>query len=125
MTDRAPFPDIAAAMVTGLADLASTGVVTPSALQTSLPFLRIERTGGNDDSFTDTATIAIDAFDGTYQAALALAESVRQRLLTWPVNLGGVQFDHVATLTAPTEVSWSTDQSIRRFAATYRVTVRR
>lgn len=125
MTDRAPFPDVAAAMLTGLSDLAPTGIVTPPDLQESLPFLRIERTGGSDNSWTDTATIPVDAFASTYQDARDLAESVRQRLLTWPVNLGGVQFDHVTTLTAPNEVPWSTDQSIHRFTATYRVTVRR
>lgn len=125
MASRTPFPDVEVALLDGLADLAGTGTVTPPTLDTALPFVRVQRAGGSDDHFYDQATVHVDAFATTRTDARVLAETIRQRLLTWPVVLGGVVFDRATTLTAPAEVPWSTVQKLHRYTASYRLTVRR
>ena len=126
MTDRSPFPDIEAALVDLFADLAGTGTVTPANLQDAMPFIRIQRFGGEDDGFTDASLVAIDAFSAVRADAYALAESIRQRLLAnLPNIVDGITIDNATTATGPNEVQWSDDQTVRRFAASYRVTARR
>lgn len=125
MTVRAPFPDVEQALVTLLSGLAPAGVVTPPNLQAAMPFIRVARFGGTDDGFDDTASVSIDTFASTRAVSLVLAEDVRQLLLT-PVNVvGDVVIDRVATITGPYEVPWATDQSVRRFTASYSIVVRR
>lgn len=131
MTDRAGFPDTARVVVDLLADLVggcdNIGTDTPATtLQATLPYLRVQRIGGDDDGFTDSALVSIDAFAAIRSDAQALAEAVRQRLLSRPIPVtGGVTLDYASTATAPNEVPWSDDQSVRRFTASYRITARR
>jgi hypothetical protein len=130
MTDRSPFPDIVAVLRNVLVDLVGDdceriGTATPSTLQTSMPFIRVQRFGGADDGFTDAPLVAIDAFAADRDTAWALAEAIRQRLLTGPHTVAGGTIDNGTTATAPNEVPWSDDQTIWRFTASYRVTARR
>jgi len=127
MADRAPYPDTEAVLVDLLLDLADggAGTVTPNDLQDVMPYLRVKRFGGLDDLWTDAALVSVDAFAGDRTTAHTLAEAVRQRLLTFPHTLDGATIDRVTTTAGPSEVAWSDDQSVRRFTATYRVTVRR
>lgn len=127
MADRSAYPDVEVALVDLLGDLASggAGTVTPPDLQDSMPFLRIKRFGGTDDLWTDAALVSVDAFASTRTAAFDLAESVRQRLLTFPHVTAEGTIDRTTTATGPNEVGWSDDQTVRRFTASYRVTVRR
>lgn len=127
MTDRLGFPDIEAELRNLLVDLVAgcdnIGSVTPSTLQGSLPYVRIQRFGGEDDGFTDAALVSIDAFAGDRTTARTLAEAIRQRLLTGAYI--GTALDCATTATGPNEIPWSEDQEVRRFAASYRVTARR
>lgn len=125
MTDRVPYPDLEAVVVELLSDLAATGTTTPPDLQTAMPFVRVQRYGGQDDRVTDAALVAVDAFAAVRSDAYALAESVRQRLISGPHQVGSAVVDAATTATGPNEVPWSSDQTVRRFAAAYRVTARR
>lgn len=130
MTDRAGFPDSERIIVNLLADLvggcANIGTATPSTLQTTLPFIRVQRIGGDDDGFSDSALVAIDAFAADRDDARALAEAIRQRFLTpGPKVVVGGSIDGAVTATAPNEIPWSDDQEIRRFTASFRITARR
>lgn len=130
MADRAPYPDIESAVVDMLVDLVAgcdhIDTVTPADLQDVMPYIRVMRTGGPDDGFTDNAVVAIDTFAATRDASRTLAEAIRQRLTTptTPVT-SGVKFDWVTTATGPNEVPWADDQTVRRFAAVYHVPARR
>lgn len=124
MTDLAPFRDLDQELCDLLADLGTTGTVTPSDLQQHLPFHRVKRFGGDDDLTTDTARITIDTFAGTYAAARTAAEAVRQRLISHPHRSDAGVIDRVTTTTAPVEVPWA-DPNIRRLTATYTVSARR
>lgn len=125
MAELAPWPDVEAALEDILEDLAPTGTTTPAKLQETLPFIRIERFGGDDDRITDANLITIDTFAAVRADSKALAETIRARLLSGPLTTGSTTLDTTTTATAPSEVPWSDDQSIRRFSATYRITARR
>lgn len=85
------------------------------------------RIGGDDDRITDSATVNIDSLtaNNPRSSGRDLAESIRQRLISGPNVIGSVTIDFSSTATAPNEVPWSDDQTIRRFTATYRITARR
>jgi len=126
VTDLAVFIDIETAVMDLLADLATGGIgtVTPSNLNTSMPFVRVTRIGGGDTRITDTARVDVDAFGATRTVAYNLAEACRQRLISGPhVTAPGV-LDSVTTDAGPHEVPWG-DPTIRRFTASYSVSSRR
>lgn len=124
--DFGPFPDVEVVLVDLLSDLGETGTLTPANLQDVMPFIRVQRVAGADDKVTDRATVAIDSFAATRPAAVALAEAVRQRLISHPNPVPGVgTLDFAVTVTGPNELPWADTQSIRRFTATYRLSVRR
>lgn len=125
MAEWTAFPDIEAALVTLLEDLATTDTATPANLQTAMPFIRVTRFGGADDRFTDSAAVNIDTFAATRADSLALAQTILQRLISGPQVVGTTTLDYTTTATAPNEVPWSDDQTIRRFSASYRLSARR
>lgn len=119
-----PYPNIEQLARITIGDLfpsGSTGLVTPGDLEDRLPFGRVRRVGGADtDPFTDAARVAVDVFSLTYAEGAPLAEDVRQRLRTAPDP-----FDRVFTVTAPIEVPWADGSAVRRWTATYGITLRR
>lgn len=124
MADMSHFVDVETALMDLLSDLGTTGTYTPNSLVSSLPFIRIMRIGGSDDRFFDLARISIDAFQTTRPLAYALAESIRQRLITGPnVTAPGV-LETALTDVGPHEIPWG-DTKIRRFTADYTISVRR
>lgn len=130
MADRAPFPDIEAALRDLFVDLVAgcdnIGRQTPANLQAAMPYVRVQRIGGEDDGFTDSPLVAVDTFAADRSTSWALAEAIRQRLLTsGPKVVAGGSIDKGVTATGPNEIPWSDDQTVRRFTASYRVTVRR
>lgn len=124
MTDRAPWPDLEAAVIELLSDLGTCGVVAPSNLQSELPFIRIVRSGGNDDRITDTAKVDIDVFAAARSDAITLARTVQQRMLSFPHSQTGCVIDRVETSLAPSVVPW-TNTLVALATATYTVTARR
>lgn len=124
MHDRLPFPDIEAALISLLGDLATCGTVTPANLDTSLPFIRIMRYGGADDLISDSSRVDIDAFESTRELSYQLGEAVRQRILSFPFSLTGCVIDKVTSNTGPMEIPWG-DANVRRRNASYTVICRR
>jgi hypothetical protein len=127
----ASFPDIEDALCDVLADLAYTGTETPADLQALLAassgtgnVIRVRRVGGPDDGITDTARIDIDCFATRRSAVVALAETVRQRLISGPHATGSTVIDYVTTETGPVDLPWD-DPKVRRRTATYTVRARR
>lgn len=124
MSDLTAFPDIEKCVIQTVTDLSTGGTVTPPNLNTSLPFVRVNRIGGPDDRFIDTARVDVECFAATRDAAYTLAEQVRQRLLNVPHVVAAGRIDSVITDSGPKEIPWG-DPSVRRFTASYSVTARR
>ncbi len=119
------FPDVQRLLVDDLEALAGaghTGVQTPADLAVVLPFVRVLRVGGGSGRLNDYPVLDIDVFASTYTEGELLAEQVRQRLVGPPP--AAVLLDSAYCETGPHELPWGDDQ-IRRFGATYTVTVRR
>ena len=136
MDALAVFPDIEDALLTFLADLGDTGTKLPDDLKTILnptagppgTFHRVYRFAGPDDGITDLPVVGIDTFAGTRAVGFPAAEAVRQRMIAAPhtivTDTGTVVIDTVATAEAPHEVPWG-DSAVRRWVASYRLTLRR
>lgn len=98
---------------------------TPANLEKRLPFIRLRRVGGTDPELTlDQVVVAVDAFHDDGPSASALASRVRTLLRhrSRGVQLAGCRVGLVGTVTAPIWAAWD-DTSLRRYTATYRVTV--
>ena len=124
MSDLAAFPDIELAVMQTVTDLGTTGTATPPTLSASLPFIRVNRIGGPDSRFIDTARVDVDCFAADRPTSYALAESVRQRLLNIPHVVAAGRIDSVVTNSGPREIPWG-DPALRRFTASYSITARR
>lgn len=124
------FPDIEAeliALLGAIEGVIGAGTVTPSSLGAdgSMPFVRVQRTGGGDNLITDSAKVSIDAFGATRSDAYLLAEQIRQLLLTNPIVLEGCVIDHVSTGTGPVDIPWGDTTNVRRYNAAYTLSARR
>lgn len=124
MNNLAPFPDMEAALIELVQDLATADVETPSVLDDVLPFIRVTRIGGNDDFFTDSGRMDVDVFASQRTQASSLARTVRQRLGKGAVVLSDCVIDTVTTDVSPNEVPWG-NPTIKLFTASYRITARR
>lgn len=101
-----------------------TGTETPPNLQDVLPFIRVQRTGGNDDGTSDFATVTVDCFHTGYRTGVKpLAEQVRQFLTTGKHRVGPAVIDRVTCPSAPTLQPWA--PGMRRMLATYQFVSRR
>ena len=118
-----PFPDVEDAVMTLIEDLGNVGEVTDAELVDNLPFNRVGRIGGADDQITDRPRITIDTFALTRAQARQIAETIRQRLTSGPLLVGSVVLDKTITLTGPQDIPWS--PAVRRYSASYQVSVRR
>lgn len=127
-----PFPDGALLVISALGALDVDGLQIgrsvppdPASLYAWLPFLRVRGIGGVDNLITDTNQIDVDAFAATRPEAFALAESVRQLLLTAPTKTTFGVIDHVVTTGKPSQVPYGDETDVVRYAAAYKVTARR
>lgn len=106
------------------------GTQRPEQLLSRLPFLLVYRFGGGDDGVTDVAELGVEVFASSYAEGQPLAEAARQALLAAAATAvtvpsgRRVSVDDVVTLTAPVEAPYGGDD-VRRWTATYRVSVRR
>lgn len=110
------------------ADLTGVRVVTetPKNLATEVPLVQVVGIGGSDSVLTlDTATIDVDAFALTREAARDLAERARTSMrVTLPGRtVAGAFVARVETVSAPKWVPYD-NTALRRFVATYRVDIR-
>lgn len=98
-----------------------TGDETPDAgFEGKLPFVRADSVGGNDNQVSDFPVLDVDVYATTRRDSKEIAEEIRQLLLSRPHPL-----DSVRTLMRPQRVKWVEDSDIRRFYASYHLSLRR
>ena len=125
MTVLAPFPDVERAVGDLVAGLGTTGSETNITLQSTLPYIRIRRLGGADDGITDAARVDVHVYDTDATSAKAIAEQVRQLLISGPsVTAHGI-IDRARTEIGPQTIPADDTADIRQVVATYRVSLRR
>lgn len=132
MPELGPFPDIEQALMDLLSDLvtdpADVGTVVPADLQTRITagriVIRVRCIGGTDDRFFDNPRVDIEVYAGTRAAAMPLAETIRQRLISKGRRTAYGVIDRADTEVRPQEVPYD-DPDIRRVSATYRLSARR
>lgn len=118
------FPDVLAVLHTVLSPFGTYGVQTDATLTDKLPFITAMEIGGRDNRITDFTTVDVSVFAPSY-AGKALAESIRQTLLTTPIVTDAGIIDRCETQTKPHEVPWTDGSTVRRWIATYRISARR
>lgn len=134
-TPAALFPDVEAhvldwlkARLEVLADGPITdehvGTETPADLQARLPFVRVERIGGNATHLEDYPRVEVEVFDSTRAGAYALAEAIRSLLLSPLSRRVGSRIDNVDTEIAPRRLPWEAAGTVR-FSAEYSLSFRR
>jgi hypothetical protein len=121
----ASFPDAERAVLAAVADLGITGVETPATLADSLPFIRVQRTGGGDDRITDTADAEVSVFATGLTQAKAVAETIRQRLLAGGIGTSHGVIDSARTTAGPVAVPPTDSANLRQVTTSYQVTMRR
>lgn len=97
---------------------------------TPLPHVQAYGFAGSRDELEDRPTIEVQVFAASYMVAGNLAEAIDAKLLTpgghrIASNGGFVLFDQVLSITSPVEVPWDAEGVIRRFQASYSVSIRR
>lgn len=111
------FADVYGKMGTSLEDV-----------EESLPFLRAEIIGGSGGRLQRASLVDVEHFADTYRGAKMQAEAFSAYLLGYPRSVSVderlVVLDMVVETRPPVEMPWD-DSSIRRFAATYQISVRR
>jgi hypothetical protein len=133
VADLAAWPDVHYVLPLLFADLCDNvqGPLRPPNYQDNLPLVLVRRLGGNDDRITDTARVDVEVYvhrdpelGGGYDAAIALATAIQQRLLNRPHITESGNVDWVETESSPAEIPHD-DQAVRLVAATYRISFRR
>lgn len=93
-----------------------------------LPFVRVERIGGPRTRLNDHPLVDIDVLARTRDDARSLAERISTLLFSYPgmvvVGSRGVKFDSVDNPRTPARVPFD-DDTVRRYGATYQISVRR
>jgi hypothetical protein len=99
-----------------------TGNETPEGddLQTSLPFIRVGRAGGNSSAIDDNPVTDIDVLARTRREAKDIAQELQQLMMSCPHPI-----DTCSVLMAPQKVEWQEGSPIRRFYASYHLSLRR
>lgn len=125
------WPDAELAMCELLEELGTTGTETLPDLATTLPYIRITRTGGTDDGVTDVSTVSVDVFAASATQAKSLADKCRSLLVgsglgTPPARqTGNGTVDRVTTISGPVRLPPTNSGSLRMVVASYRVSMRR
>lgn len=104
------------------------GSAIPSTLREDLPFIRVGWLAGADDGVTEFGVLDVEVFDLRGDDARLLAQNVREVLRPLPgrrpPRAGTFIVDTLDTQKGPTRLEW-VDPKIRRYYASYRVSVRR
>jgi hypothetical protein len=121
------YNDTEAALIEWLEDsvegVNNAGIATTDTLDASLTFVRVVRIGGQDDGVTDAAVVDIDVFAATRATAFVVAERIRAGLRP-RTRAGAAIIDSVRTSVSPRQLPWS-NTKIKRYSATYGITLRR
>lgn len=104
------------------------GSAIPVALKDALPFIRLGWLAGADDGVTEYGVLDVEVFDLRGDDARLLAQNAREVLRPLPgrkpPRSGSFIVDTLDTQRGPTRLEW-VDPKIRRYYASYRVSVRR
>ncbi|MFE9337765.1 hypothetical protein [Streptomyces sp. NPDC007063] len=125
MADLAPFPDVEDVLADALAGFGETGSEYPADLEAHLPFVRIRRTGGDDDRRTDRPLADVEVAAATRAQAWEIARQVQQRLLSGPIRVPGVGIVDRASTQVGLRHVLHENPNIRCVLATYRPSLRR
>lgn len=118
-----PFPDIEDVGLALFAPVGPTALATPDVI--TPPLVVIRRTGGLDDTITDTPRIQVDTYGANRRHAADMAERCRQIVLASPATgYGHTSVDQAWTESAPTYVPYG-DLKTQRYVASYRLALRR
>lgn len=98
------------------------GNETPNAnkFNESLPFVRAARVGGNSDYTEDHPVIDIDVLARTRDEAKGIAGVIQSVMMSCPHPI-----ERCNVLMAPQKVEWQEGSPIRRFYASYHLTLGR
>lgn len=125
MTDYPDWPDGERALGDFLSPLGTTGSETPKTLQSSLPYIRITRTGGASDRITDRGIYSVDVFAADADDAKAVAGQVRQKLLEeLPAATDHGTLDWPTVNSGPAPVPPTDSDNLRLAVASYTVSTR-
>lgn len=120
------FPDLAPALEDGT-DF-HVDIELPDVLEDHLPFILLDRIGGQAEQFTDYPVVDINFYAATWTAARDMAADVTAMLQGAPhiVTVGErkIVLERTEVPSAPLELPWDDSES-RRFQGTYRFSVRR
>lgn len=125
MTDYPDWPDGEHALADFLAPLGTCGSETPKALQSTLPYIRIKRTGGPSDRITDRGAYSVVVFAASADEAKRVAGQVRQKLLEeLPAATDHGTLDWPTVNSGPAVVPATDSDNLRLAAASYTVSTR-
>jgi hypothetical protein len=128
MPTAATWPDAEKTVMALLAPVARTVTSTPSPLNP--PIIRVQRVGGSDDGLSDFPRMEVACYGTDRAQAWAMAEQVRQLVLSCPrteitTTAGPVLVDSARTDNPPVQVPYATTEDTRRVLAYYRLAWRR
>lgn len=118
----AAFADVETILHDMLGDLGEVVSKTRDDVQDHLPTIKVVRVGGGDTVITDIARVEIGAYAATADAAWALAEQIRARMLD--VQAWTYRIDRGRTDAGPHEIPEANPDMVQ-VAATYRLSLRR
>lgn len=123
MSDYADIEDELAVFVTReLGFVAGSIVDVTTEAKAVAGVVRITHFGGPRDRVNDFARVEIEAFSGTRKKSREMLEAVHDRLLPG-TRLVSAIIDDVRTDASPHRAPWD-NNNVRRFSATYQITVR-
>lgn len=101
-------------------DATRAGSETPEDLDDRLPYVLVAKTAGDRSVIDDNPFVDVDVFHLLDSGAERLASDICDYLLSKPFPL-----DVVFCPESPRELPWRDDGSIRRYGATYSMSLRR
>jgi len=125
VADLAPYPDVEEVLADALVEFGETGSTYPADLEAHLPFVRIRRTGGDDDRRTDRPLVDVEVAAATRAHAWEVSRLVQQRLLSGPFRVPGAGIVDRASTQIGLRRVLHENPNIRCVLATYTVSLRR
>ncbi|WP_328967962.1 hypothetical protein [Streptomyces sp. NBC_00239] len=101
----------------------TAGAETPADLEQRLPFIRVQRTGGEDGRFGRNPRVEVDVFAASADEVRELSADVRDALLFLTGVVPGAVIRGVTCPSGPSRRPWA-NPAVHRRGATYSVSLR-